>query len=119
METARLVADLLRQPIPKDRPVVGENAYSHLHDWHWQFPEEQWAVCALLPKVVGNKENVLIGEWSGPYGLMEQARRLGFKLPFEKTADVLAKARVWMRWHKRPFTDDEFRSILESVLGSA
>jgi isopropylmalate/homocitrate/citramalate synthase len=116
-ETARLTADLLRQTIPKDRPVVGENAYSHLHDWHWEFPDQPWAVCALRPEVVGNKENVLIGEWSGPYGLMTKAKQLGLNLPFKKTYDVLAKARDWMRWHKRPFTDDEFRTLLESTLG--
>ncbi len=110
-ETAVLVADITKQPIPKTNPVVGQNVFSHVMDWHWQFPKYPWLLSALAPEVVGNASRAIIGEFCGPYGIRMKGKELGIDIPPEKIDTVRARLREEMRWRKRPLTDDEFRKI--------
>jgi len=114
-ETAKLVSDIMKQPMPKWSPITGDNAFSHLADWHWQHQEFPWSVAALLPEVVGNSTRAIFGHQVGPYGLKVKAKELGITIPEDKLprlAEILAEK---MRWSKRPVTDLEFRSFVEKL----
>ena len=114
-ETAKLVADIMKQPMPKWSPITGDNAFSHLPDWRWQHQEFPWSVAALLPEVVGNSTRAIFGHQVGPYGLKVKAKELGITIPEEKLprlAEILAEK---MRWSKRPVTDLEFRSFVRKL----
>lgn len=114
-ETARLVSDIMRQPMPKWSSITGDNAFSHLADWHWQHQEFPWAVAALSPEVVGNSCRAIFGHQVGPYGLRVKAKELGINIPDEKLPRLATALTEKMRWSKRPVTDIEFRSIVEKL----
>lgn len=116
VETSTLISDIMRQALPKSAPIVGKNAFSHIHDWHWQFPEFPWAVASLAPEVVGNQTNATLGQWSGPCGIRMKGKELGIDIPWEKVDAVRTAFREEMRWKKRPLTDDEIRKAVAAVL---
>ena len=116
-ETARLIADIMRQPLPKSAPVTGENAFSHMVDFYWMsMTNNPWIGNALAPEVVGNVCRPLFGVWVGPYGLRVKAKELGISIPDEKMDDLILALLEHMRWAKRAPTDLEFRKIVEKVL---
>jgi len=118
-ETARLFADIMRQPIPKFVPVTGENAYSHVADFHWARQGDFWAMNCLDPKVVGNTSRAIFGagyEQIGPFGLRMKAGELGMTIPDEKIGPLKLAMSEYMKWAKRPLTDIELREIFEKVL---
>ncbi len=114
--TARLLADIFRQPLPASAPIVGDNAFSHVTDWHWMFPAYPWIVASLEPEVVGNTSRPLMGEWAGPIGLKMKAEALGINLPDAKLRDALLRLREHMRWTKRPLSDIEIAQIIKDTL---
>lgn len=116
-QTARLVADVLRQPLLSSHPVVGKNAFSDVSDAHWTFPDDVWATASLLPEVVGNSRRPLLGERFGPYGLRLKARELGLDIPDDRIDAVTAALREQMRWAKRPLTDSEIKATIERSMG--
>ena len=114
-ETCKLISDIMRQPIPKWTAITGDNAFSHLADWHWQHQEHPWVTAALIPEAVGNSCRAIFGYQAGPYGLKVKAEELGIEIPEEKLKPLAAAITEKMRWSKRPITDIEFRSILEKL----
>ena len=114
-ETAKLISDIMRQPLPKWSPITGDNTFSHLADWHWQHQEFPWAVASLAPEVVGNSSRAIFGHQVGPYGLRVKAKELGINIPDEKLPRLATALTEKMRWSKRPITDIEFRMMVEKL----
>ena len=115
-ETAKVVADVLNQPLPRSAPVVGENAFSNVADTHWLFSHDPWITASLTPEVVGNKMRVLFGDFCGPVGLKKKARELGIDIPDERIRAVMRGLREQMNLAKTPLTDSEIRAIMERNL---
>lgn len=101
-ELAEYVARAWNQPIPRNRPVVGETAFSHAVEVHYVMDEgvDEWAWNAWGPDVVGNRARVPLCRYSGPYAVRAKARGLGLGDDFDADAVVaavreeLARARV-------------------------
>ena len=112
---AVLIADIMRQQLPKMAPLVGDNAFVLIADKHHSFPEYPFLFCPMVPELVGNHARPGFGERAGPFGLRIHATSLGFSIPDEKIQPMLKAMEEHMRWHKRRITDIEFRQLAEKV----
>lgn len=114
-ETAVFVADIMRQPLPKTTPLVGDNAAVFMHDKHHQSPEFPFLLLPFDPAVVGARSRVGFGEWAGPYGLKMKAASLGIRIPDDKIQPMIEALRQEMRWRKRAIADEEFVALASRV----
>lgn len=112
---AVLIADILRQPLPKMAPLVGDNAFVMIADKHHSFPEYPFLFCPMVPELFGNQGRPGFGERAGPFGLRITATSLGFSIPDDKIQPMLKAMEQHMRWHKRRITDIEFRQLADGV----
>lgn len=110
-----LVADIMKHPIPKTAPLVGEDAFVVMHDKHHQYPDYPFMFVPMKPEMVGNKGRVGFSEWAGPFGLQLHANALGTSIPKEKIQPMLLALQNEMQWRKRPLTDAEFLNLAATV----
>ncbi|MGI0079366.1 MAG: LeuA family protein [Nitrososphaerales archaeon] len=89
-ELSSLIANYTNSEIPKNRPLVGRNAYTHKAGTHLaaivQNPE---AYELVPPKAVGNSRHLVFGELSGKNGAAFLMRTLGLE-PTSETSQKLA-----------------------------
>ncbi|MCC6535539.1 MAG: hypothetical protein IT531_23555 [Burkholderiales bacterium] len=114
-----LIADILRQDLPKMAPLVGDNAFVMIADKHHSFPEYPFLFCPMKPEIVGNRARPGFGERAGPFGLKLHAAALGIGIPDDKVPAVLKALEDTMRWRKRALTDGEFRQMVDGICGRA
>lgn len=114
-----LIADIMKHPLSKIAPLVGDDAFVVMHDKHHQYPEYPFMFVPMKPEMVGNKGRVGFSEWAGPFGLRLQAKALGETIPDDKIAPMLAALTEEMQWRKRALTDQEFVALLNTVRQSS
>lgn len=110
-----LIADIMKHPLSKIAPLVGDDAFVVMHDKHHQYPELPFMFVPVKPEYVGNKFRVGFSEWAGPFGLRLHAKTLGETVRDGQIAPMLEAMTEEMQWRKRPLTDDEFRHLLHTV----
>jgi len=110
-----MIADIMKHPLSKVAPLVGDDAFVVMHDKHHQYPEEPFMFVPMKPEMVGNKSRVGFSEWAGPFGLRLHAEALGEIVPDDKIAPMLEALTDEMQWRKRALTDQEFRALLRHV----
>jgi isopropylmalate/homocitrate/citramalate synthase len=110
-----MIADIMKHPLSKVAPLVGDDAFVVMHDKHHQYPEYPFMFVPMKPEMVGNSGRVGFSEWAGPFGLRLHAKALGESIADDTIAPMLTALTDEMRWRKRPLTDDEFRALLHSV----
>jgi isopropylmalate/homocitrate/citramalate synthase len=113
-----MVADVMKHPLSKIAPLVGDDAFVVMHDKHHQYPEYPFMFVPIKPEMVGNKGRVGFSEWAGPFGIRLHAKTLGESVPDDKIPPVLDALTQEMQWRKRPLTDEEFRGLLYTVCNS-
>jgi len=114
-----LIADIMRQPLPKTAPLVGDNAFVYMFDKHHAFPQYPFMYTPIVPEAIGNRARPGFGEWAGPFGLKLHLNALGVSLPEDRIQPLLSALSEELRWRKRPLTDDEFRDLAATVSGDA
>lgn len=114
-----LIADIMRQDLPKTTPIVGDNAFVFMHDKHHMFPEYPFIFEPVKPSVFGNRGRPGFAEWAGPYGLRLHAKALGVSIPDDRIQPMLAALEDNLRWRKRPLSNDEFRELAANICGNA
>lgn len=117
-EISTAIADIMKQPIPPTWPLTGSQAFSHIHDWHWQYPDRPTLVTCVPDNAVGAKPRPILGEYMGKVGIRNRAKAVGGipEIPDTKMEGVVEALRYEMMWRKRPISDDEFRRILLGML---
>lgn len=110
-----LIADIMKHPLSKIAPLVGDDAFVVMHDKHHQYPELPFMFVPMKPEIVGNKGRVGFSEWAGPFGLKLHATALGEKIADKQIAPMLEALTNEMQWRKRALTDQEFRDLLHTV----
>jgi isopropylmalate/homocitrate/citramalate synthase len=110
-----MIADIVKHPLSKVAPLVGDDAFVVMHDKHHQYPELPFMFVPIKPEYVGNKFRVGFSEWAGPFGLRLHAKALGETVRDGQIAPMLEAMTEEMQWRKRPLTDDEFRHLLHTV----
>jgi 2-isopropylmalate synthase len=80
--TSRLVASITGQPIPRNKAVVGENAFAHESGIHQHgMLKHQSTYEIMQPEAVGmSRSTLVLGKHSGRHAFRERVKELGFEL---------------------------------------
>jgi 2-isopropylmalate synthase len=80
--TSRLVANITGQSIPRNKAVIGENAFAHESGIHQHGMLKHHSTYEIMrPEDVGMaRSNLVLGKHSGRHAFRERVRELGFEL---------------------------------------
>lgn len=110
---SQLVADITKWPLSPKMPCVGDQAFSHLVEVHYCVPAgARWAFSLWDPRIFGNHERTMLGQYSGPWAIRTMAADLGVTIPDERVGAVLARVRSEIRFRKRRLEPEEFLRIV-------
>ena len=116
--TSRLLANIISMPIPRNKPIVGENAFAHesgIHQDGMLKHRETYEI--MTPESVGRDfSHIVLGRHSGLHGVKNRLSELGLvldenelKLAYETFLKVADK--------KKEVFDEDLITIANSVLG--
>ena len=79
---SRLISSITGQPIPRNKAVVGENAFAHEAGIHQHGMLQNRSTYEIMrPEDVGlARSNLVLGKHSGRHAFRERVRELGFEL---------------------------------------
>jgi 2-isopropylmalate synthase len=80
--TSRLVSSITGQPIPRNKAVVGENAFAHESGIHQHGMLKHHSTYEIMrPEDVGlSRSHLVLGKHSGRHAFRERVQELGFEL---------------------------------------
>jgi 2-isopropylmalate synthase len=80
--TSRLISSITGQPIPRNKAVVGENAFAHESGIHQHGMLKHHSTYEILrPEDVGlSRSHLVLGKHSGRHAFRERVEALGFEL---------------------------------------
>lgn len=105
-----------RMQLPKNKPIVGLNAFSHESGIHVAAVLEEPRTYELFPpELVGNKRRIVVGKHTGKKALQYVIAELGYKLTRDELCEVLedVKRRCEV---KKSVSEEELENIIRGVL---
>jgi 2-isopropylmalate synthase len=118
---SRLLATLTGQPVPRNKAIVGRNAFVHeagIHQHGVLKNRETYEI--MKPEDVGvSRDNLILGKHSGRAAIAERARRLGFELGENQLQSVFVAFKTLADTKKEVFDSDLEALILGETAGSA
>jgi 2-isopropylmalate synthase len=80
--TSRLVSSITGQPIPRNKAIVGENAFAHESGIHQHGMLKHHSTYEIMrPQDVGlTRSHLVLGKHSGRHAFRERVQELGFEL---------------------------------------
>ncbi|MEM2087682.1 MAG: 2-isopropylmalate synthase [Thermoproteota archaeon] len=115
--TSRLISSITGITIPVNKPIVGENAFSHESGIHTHgiisSPETYEPID---PEFVGARRRLVAGKHAGMHGISAQLSEMGYRLNEEELRKILKIVKDLGDKGKK-VTDAELASIAESVVG--
>jgi len=121
-ELSSLVAELSGTTIPRNRPFVGDGAYSIesgiVTNWYRNaYKENPTTVFPVRPSFVGHEiPKIVMGKKSGVDNILIWAEKMGINIPEERRMDLIPVIKKTSHDLKRNLTEAEFREIVEKVL---
>ena len=117
VETSELVERLTGIPVPPNKAIVGDNAFSHESGIHahgvLRFPGTYEP---LPPELVGQRRRLVFGKHVGTAAIRSELRRLGIKASEEQVREIFSQIKA-LGDKGKMVTDAEWRAIVDSVLG--
>jgi methanogen homocitrate synthase len=118
VETSRLVEKLSEVKLQRNKPIVGNAAFSH---------ESGLVVSGVLkapfsaetfsPELVGQTRRIVLGKKSGKASIEFKLKELGINVSEEQIDEILEEVKNKAVEKKAAITDEEFRQIVERVTG--
>ena len=106
--TSRLVSTITGMPVPRNKAVVGENAFAHESGIHQHGMLKHHSTYEIMrPQDVGlSRTHLVLGKHSGRHALRERIRELGFDLPESELARVFEEFKTLADKKKELFDGD-------------
>jgi len=115
-DTSKLVEKLTRVVIPPNKPIVGENAFTHESGIHTSaILRNSHTYEPISPEMVGRKRTIVLGKHAGRASVEAIMKELGYKATPEQMKEILARIKEIGDKGKR-VTDADVRTIIETVL---
>ena len=117
--TSRLVSSITGMPIPRNKAVVGENAFAHESGIHQHGMLKHASTYEIMrPQDVGlTRSSLVLGKHSGRHALRERIKELGFELDDAEFARVFEEFKVLADKKKELFDGDIEALVLRSEGG--
>ena len=116
--TSRLLSSITGLPIPRNKAVVGENAFAHESGIHQHGMLKHHSTYEIMrPHDVGmSRTNLVLGKHSGRAALRERIKELGFELSDVELARVFDDFKVLADKKKELFDGDIEALVLKAEL---
>jgi isopropylmalate/homocitrate/citramalate synthase len=109
---SKFVEKITNFPIPRTKPLVGDQAFAHKSDTHIQAVSKYMpGFQGINPELVGRKIEVVLGNVSGPFAIKAKALELGLKLEEDHIAEIVKLVREKAEENRRALTNQEFVDI--------
>jgi 2-isopropylmalate synthase len=119
--TSRLLANIVGMPIPRNKAVVGENAFAHESGIHQHGMLKHHSTYEIMrPQDVGLSRSALVlGKHSGRHALRERVKELGFELDDIEFARVFEEFKALADKKKELFDGDIEALVLQAENSAA
>jgi 2-isopropylmalate synthase len=116
--SSRLLANIIGFPIPRNKPIVGENAFAHESGIHQDGVIKHRATYEIMtPEDVGREESTLVlGRHSGKHGFRKRLEELGLLLTPAELTTAYEKF-LALADRKREVFDDDLYVIVRDEIG--
>lgn len=116
--TSRLLSMIIGTPIPRNKPIVGENAFSHesgIHQDGMLKNRETYEI--MTPDAVGREHSdIILGRHSGLHGFRTRLESLGLSLPEGEMKSAYEKF-LQIADRKKEVFDEDIILIASQMLG--
>jgi len=115
--TSKLLSKVTGLAIPRNKPIVGKNAFAHEAGVHQDgVIKEALTYEIMTPDSVGvPRSSIVLGKHSGRAGLLARCEALGFKLSDDEIKELYDKF-IDLADKKKEVTDDDLVALVEDVL---
>lgn len=119
--TSRLVASITGMHVPRNKAVVGENAFAHEAGIHQHGMLRHHATYEIMrPEDVGiSRSNLVLGKHSGRHAFRERVEQLGFKLDQGELNRCFAEFKKLADRKKEMFDADIEAILMNAEVGQA
>ncbi|HEV7776923.1 MAG TPA: 2-isopropylmalate synthase [Luteibacter sp.] len=109
--TSRLLANLTGQPVPRNKAIVGDNAFAHESGIHQHGMLKHRGTYEIMrPEDVGASTSLVLGKHSGRHALRQRLANLGFELDEAAMDDVFARFKT-LADRKREVVDADLQAL--------
>ncbi|PTL39000.1 2-isopropylmalate synthase [Alkalicoccus saliphilus] len=114
--TSDLVSKLTGMHVPRNKAVVGQNAFAHESGIHQDGVLKHAQTYEIItPEMVGVKSNSLVmGKHSGKHAFKDKLKQLGYELSDEKVMEAFTEFKK-LTDSKKEVTDDDLFTILTEI----
>src|SRR5215212_10113100 len=118
--TSRLVSQITGMPIPRNKAIVGENAFAHEAGIHQHGMLKHHSTYEIMrPEDVGlSRSHLVLGKHSGRHALRERVRHLGFELEEAEFSRVFEQFKS-LADRKKELFDGDIEALVLKTEGSA
>jgi 2-isopropylmalate synthase len=111
--TARLVSDITGMPIPRNKSILGENAFAHEAGIHQHGMLKHHSTYEILrPEDVGlSRSRLVLGKHSGRHAFRERVSSLGFELEEHDLNQVFEEFKA-LADEKKEILDTDIEALL-------
>ena len=110
---SRLFEDLSRWPTPKDKPLVGDYAFTDASETHsFLLQADPLLFAPVRPGLLGNKRRSHLTLGSGVNTLRMRFKELGISVAEEKLPGILKRVKSELRARRRVLTEEELRDCV-------
>lgn len=114
--TSKLVEKLTRVVVPPNKPIVGDNAFTHESGIHTSaLLKDSRTYEPISPESVGRKRVIVLGKHAGKASVEAILKELGYSANQQQLEEILARIKELGDKGKR-VTDADVRTIVETVL---
>ncbi len=115
---SRLVSNIIGFPIPRNKPITGDNAFSHEAGIHQDgMLKHSQTYEIMTPESVGREASqIVLGRHSGKHGFIKRLKELGLKLS-EDDLTTAYESFLKIADKKKEIYDDDLFVIISDSLG--
>lgn len=114
--TSQLVEKLTRVKVPPNKPIVGDNAFTHESGIHTSaLLRNTQTYEPISPEIIGRKRSIVLGKHAGRASVEAIMNELGYKANEDQMKEILARIKEIGDKGKR-VTDADIKTIVETVL---
>src|SRR5512139_2237744 len=119
--TSRLLSSITGMPIPRNKAIVGENAFAHESGIHQHGMLKHHSTYEIMrPHDVGmSRTNLVLGKYSGRHAFRERVKELGFELSDAELSRVFDDFKALADKKKELFDGDIEALVLKSDFGAS
>ncbi|PZN31036.1 MAG: 2-isopropylmalate synthase [Proteobacteria bacterium] len=119
--TCRLVSQITGMPIPRNKAIIGENAFAHESGIHQHGMLRHHSTYEIMrPQDVGlSRTNLVLGKHSGRHAFRERVKELGFELEDAELNQLFEEFKALADKKKELFDGDIEALVMRAETGAA